>query len=178
MKTSNISNCCDGRNCSKCGGCCTIGIPITRKEEKVIREYIKENNIEKEELIDKENNNFYADCCFHDRKTKLCKIYPVRPNICKSFKCCRKQSELEKEKIENHERAYWNHMDEKGNTKHFTTFDLLFYNDPIPLLTLLFNSIKGDNDEKKYEYIMNFLEDQGHTDLVKSMTPVYDNEEK
>lgn len=45
----NAKNYCDScGNCSRCGECCAACLPITRKEEKSIKEYIAKNSIEPE----------------------------------------------------------------------------------------------------------------------------------
>lgn len=169
----NCENYCNNHKCSKCGSCCAMGIPITRKEEKTIKKYIEERNIRPENLID--DNNFYVMCCFYDRKNKCCKIYPVRPEICRSFKCDRDNSILEKEKIDNHKRSYWNHIAKDGVIKHFTTFDMLFYNDPVPMLNYLFRyAFNEKNDDKKFEKIKRFLISQNYEELVNSLEPVYE----
>lgn len=171
----NCNNFCDNHKCSRCGECCGIAIPITKKEEKRIRIYIQENDVKPENLF--ENNNFYAKCCFYDRKNKCCKIYPARPGICRSFKCDRKENELEKEKEEKHMRAYWNHVDSNGNLKNLTTFDLLFFNNPRPLLELLFRVVvPGAMDEKKYERVKNILINCGQEELANSIKPIYKEE--
>lgn len=162
---------CNG-NCSRCGNCCTIAIPITRDEEKEIRQYIKKNDIKPENLY--EGNNFYACCCFYDRKNHKCKIYDVRPSICRSFQCNRNIEELEKEKIINHYRAFWNHMDLEGNLSNFTTFDLLFYNNPKPIMNLIFNSIDGEITEEKYKEIIEKMKQWGLEELANHLVPTFD----
>lgn len=168
-------NYCKNHECSRCGQCCAICIPITREEEKRIRNYVKENNIQPENLF--ENDNFYVTCCFYDRKNKCCKIYPARPNICQSFKCDRNENELEREKIDNHLRAYWNHIDYDDEISNLTTFDLLFYNDPRPLLEYLFRvAIPGEINEQKFEKVKEFLIDCGQKELAYSLKPIYEKE--
>lgn len=166
-------NNCNNHNCSRCGSCCALGVPITKEEENIIREYIKKNNIEPEILI--KNNNFYLSCCFFDRKNHKCKIYPVRPSICKTFKCDRNKKKLEKEKRENHRKAYWNHW-ENGKLSNITTFDLLFYDNPEPLLQYLFRTISGENDENKFNKIKEILIKYGQSELANCLVPIYGDE--
>lgn len=73
---------CNGK-CSKCGDCCTNFIPITKKEVKKIKKYVEENNIKAEKRIFE--NDIYMKCPFLDMKTKQCKIYEVRPFVCRDF---------------------------------------------------------------------------------------------
>ena len=92
----NCNNYCDScGNCTRCGECCAACLPITRKEEKRIKEYVKQNNIEPEFFQTEKDINL--NCCFYDRTNKICKIYEVRPNICRSFKCNRNIFKLDKE---------------------------------------------------------------------------------
>ncbi len=168
-----ISNC-NNHQCSKCGSCCTISIPITRKEEFRIKKYIKENNVKPEELFD--DCNFYAMCCFFDRKNHKCKIYPVRPEICKTFKCDRNINELEKERLLNNNKAYWNRSDKNGIMRNITTFDLLFYDNPRPLVELLIRLIPGKNDEKKFAKVINVLKEGNQEELANCLHPVYEEE--
>ena len=170
----NLENFCCNHCCSRCGSCCGMGIPISRKEEKRIRDYIKENNIMPESLY--EDNNFYAICCFYDRKNKKCKIYDVRPKICQSFKCDRAVSTILKERDINQRNAYWNQIDKQGNIHHMTSFDLLFYNDPKPILQYITSVISGKNDETKYGKIIEFLKLVDLEELADSLSPVYEKE--
>lgn len=163
---------CDG-SCSKCGNCCTIAIPITKEEEKTIKQYIEEHDVQPESLY--EEDNFYAYCCFYDRKNKCCKIYDVRPEICRSFKCNRDINQLEQEKIANHKRAYWNHMDENNNLSNFTTFDLLFYSDPRPIIDLIFR-LHYPVDKKKYNQILKMMKEEwGLEELANSLVSTFDD---
>ena len=79
-------NFCDkSGNCSRCGECCAAALPITKAEDKRIKEYISKNNIGPEFFQNDESINL--QCCFYDRTNKMCKIYEVRPSICRTFKC-------------------------------------------------------------------------------------------
>ena len=77
-------NCCDKcGNCSRCGECCAATLPITENEEKKIREYIKANNIEPEFF--QKGNDINLQCCFYDRKNKICNAEltsVINPNWC------------------------------------------------------------------------------------------------
>lgn len=157
-------------NCSKCGNCCAAMIPITRKEEKRIKRYIEDKEIKPEPF--QIGNNMNLQCCFYDRENKKCKIYEVRPNICRSFKCNRKESELNQEREENHKRAYWNNITD-DKERNITDMRLLFYNDPRSLLgNLIFTVTKGkmECDEKQFEFIKSFLIESGQEELAKCIT--------
>lgn len=76
----------DNGKCTGCGACCSSILPMSRKEISKIRGYIKKHNVEVSAVIDD------IDCPFMDRgkKTERCKIYPVRPRICREYKCDKK----------------------------------------------------------------------------------------
>ena len=157
-------------NCSKCGNCCAAMIPITRQEEKRIKRYIKDKEIKPEPF--QIGNNMNLQCCFYDRENKKCKIYEVRPNICRSFKCNKKESELNKEREENHKRAYWNNITD-DKERNITDMRLLFYNDPRSLLAnIIFTITKGtmECNEKQFEFIKSFLIESGQEELAKCIT--------
>lgn len=170
-------NYCDGcGNCTRCGNCCAATIPLTRKEEKRIREYIKQNNIEPEFFQTKTDMNL--QCCFYDRKNKLCKIYEVRPSICRSFKCNRKINELEFEKEEVHKRAYWNHITDTEQS-HLTDMRLLFYNDPRSLIANIFYKITNGTmkvSKEHFEFTKKYLIENGQEEIVNCMKGEFNNE--
>ena len=74
--------------CSNCGQCCSRFLPISAKEVKPIKRYIKKNHI-------KEQKHFYPTaqpmddwtCPFRSEKERKCLIYEVRPAICRDFRC-------------------------------------------------------------------------------------------
>ena len=85
MKDLNITNyTCNGK-CSNCGQCCGDILYLSHKEIKRIKDYVKKNKIEPTPKI-----MFVAcdnTCPFRDNKNKKCKIYEVRPEICRVYKC-------------------------------------------------------------------------------------------
>ena len=162
-------------NCSRCGNCCAAMIPLTTEEEETIRKYIKENKIEPEYFQDEKNMNL--QCCFYDRTNKKCKIYEVRPNICKSFKCNRKESELNKERDNNHKKVYWNNIT-NGKENNITDMRLLFYDDPRSLLANLIYTITNGTMEcnrKQFEYIKQYLIDGGQEELARCIKGTFDD---
>lgn len=77
--------------CSRCGGCCSRMLPMSHKEEETIRKYIKRNRVKPHEL---EKNLVLAEkpydftCPFLELGEETqCKIYAVRPGVCKAFLC-------------------------------------------------------------------------------------------
>lgn len=154
----NCKNYCDSfGNCSKCGECCAALLPMTRKEEKRIRKYIKENKIEPEFFqTDKDMN---LNCCFYDRKNRVCKIYEARPKICRSFKCNKLSYQIEQEKKRAHQIAYWNKLTGEKNV-NLMDMRLLFYNDPRTLIANILYVITNGTmkcDVKKFKDLKSIL---------------------
>lgn len=77
----------DGK-CSNCGNCCSNFLPMSRKEIKKIRDYIRKNKIrENIHQPPVAKPGYDATCPFRDNTKGICTIYPVRPEICKAFIC-------------------------------------------------------------------------------------------
>lgn len=80
-----IDHTCSG-NCSGCGECCSDVLPLSEKEINRIREYIQRKHI-------KAYRNAAAvvtadlTCPFRDAEARICRIYDVRPEICRAFIC-------------------------------------------------------------------------------------------
>ena len=84
---------CKGK-CTECGECCSNLLPMTDEEVEEIKKYVKRYNI-------KENKHFAPlisqiidmTCPFLDdsKSCEKCKIYEVRPKICRDFICDPKQ---------------------------------------------------------------------------------------
>ena len=169
-----IDNNCDKcGNCSCCGECCAATLPLTRKEEKTIRKYIKDNNITPEFFQNETDMNL--QCCFYDRTNKCCKIYEVRPSICRSFKCNRNKDDIEREKFGAHTKAYWNHLD-GDKMSNITDMRLLFYDDPRSLLANLIYGITDELmncNEDKFEFLKWYLKKGGQEELANKITGEY-----
>ena len=72
-------------NCSKCGACCTCLLPVSPGELRNIKTYVARNNIKPSFHGIVNAHNIDMVCPF--QTAAGCTIYPVRPAICKSFKC-------------------------------------------------------------------------------------------
>lgn len=73
--------------CSRCGGCCTRFLPITRGEADDIRRYISKKHIP---LIRHGECDIDMLCPFlvaPEEGETSCSIYPVRPKICRMWSC-------------------------------------------------------------------------------------------
>lgn len=74
--------------CSNCGQCCSNFLPISRKEAGTIARYIKKHGI-KEHINCPPTAQLTMDwtCPFRNEAERKCDIYPVRPAICRDFRC-------------------------------------------------------------------------------------------
>ena len=90
----------DDGECTSCGACCSNFLPISSKEIKEIKRYVKKKHI-KEQKIFAPTRQPVLDltCPFRSENERKCLIYSVRPAICKDFKCDkpRKQIKMSKE---------------------------------------------------------------------------------
>lgn len=82
LKITNFT--CNG-SCSNCGQCCGDILHLSKNEIKEIDNYLKKHKIDptpKSIMVDYDNT-----CPFRDNENKKCKIYEVRPQICRAYKC-------------------------------------------------------------------------------------------
>ena len=77
-----------GGECSNCGSCCTNTLPLSAKEIKTIKRYIRKHNIQ-EQICRYPTASPLIDCVcpFRSETEKKCLIYEVRPEICHVFRC-------------------------------------------------------------------------------------------
>lgn len=75
--------------CICCGNCCTNLLPMSKREIKLVRDYIKNHNIkEQKRFVPSVNPTYDMTCPFMDSsKDFKCTIYKVRPKICRDFNC-------------------------------------------------------------------------------------------
>lgn len=89
--------------CSSCGACCSSLLPISEKELKVIKRYVKKNHIKPQKHIPPTvEPTFDLTCPFRDDNNRICIIYSLRPQICRSFKCDKPQNDIWATKREFH----------------------------------------------------------------------------
>ena len=79
-----INNTCNGK-CSNCGQCCGLFIPFNDDDIDRIKKYVKANDIKQTNRINVLTGVFNAHCCFLDTVNHKCKIYPVRPYVCRDY---------------------------------------------------------------------------------------------
>lgn len=74
----------DGK-CSNCGSCCNDLLPLTPADKVRIFQYVTKHGIKEQ------RHNVVAGvdvtCPFRDEAKRRCTIYPVRPQICRQFRC-------------------------------------------------------------------------------------------
>lgn len=74
--------------CSNCGACCSNLLPISGKEIKAIHRFIsKRGGKEQRHIIPTVEKVIDCTCPFRDNTGRRCVIYPVRPAICRDFRC-------------------------------------------------------------------------------------------
>lgn len=150
---------CKGQ-CSRCGHCCMPCVPITLDEYYTIKDYISKNNIEyvvpQPYITEDGKQELDLRCCFYDKVNKKCKIYDVRPEVCRSYTCMLSSS------VEEHNRVYYDkRADINGNhLDRLIPFDLLFYGSPI---TAIFLPHYFLDDKTKYnkKVLLSFLLQSG-----------------
>lgn len=78
----------DGK-CSQCGKCCSDFLPVGKHELKRIRDYVKKHEIKQRKHCAPFAKKIEIDmvCPFRNNDDKRCEIYPVRPAICRDFRC-------------------------------------------------------------------------------------------
>ena len=75
--------------CVGCGTCCSNLLPLKAQEITRIRRYVGQHHIKPRprEVVRAGSHGEDLRCPFRDDAAKKCKIYEVRPEICRQFKC-------------------------------------------------------------------------------------------
>ena len=78
----------DGK-CSNCGSCCTDFLPVSEREIKNIRRYVKRHSIKAQKHFMPTAQPIVLDfvCPFRNNQERKCMIYEVRPLICREWQC-------------------------------------------------------------------------------------------
>ena len=92
----------DGK-CVCCGECCGDFLPISDDEIRKIRKYVRSHGIKEytNKLI---NTPINFKCPFRDDAKRICTIYEIRPEICRSFMCNYDRFKIEANKKLLHQR--------------------------------------------------------------------------
>lgn len=77
----------DGLCPEDCGKCCTSILPLTEREIKKIKQYVRRNNIQSLNQNTNPNNDKYVDKCPFLTENNRCKIYIHRPEVCRRYMC-------------------------------------------------------------------------------------------
>lgn len=126
-----ITNNCISGKCTKCGQCCTDFIPLKLKEVDTLKKYIAEHNIELTDWTEFNPTTGMYDikmfCPLLEKGTNLCKAYEVRPNICKTFKCCKNPQIVYKERDAIAKSSKYNTLDKHSGylTNVYSLYELL-----------------------------------------------------
>ena len=79
----------DGK-CSQCGKCCLRWLPMSSRDIKNIRNYIKKHDVFYAPRMISPLMTQETTCCPFlrwDQTTERCQIYPARPTVCRSYDC-------------------------------------------------------------------------------------------
>lgn len=147
--------------CSNCGECCGLFIPFTDKELKILKEYVKQHNIQPINRISAEN--LEARCCFYDSVNKKCLVYDVRPYVCRNFKCDHKDWRKRRDSYE--KRAKYNST---VNSKIIIgTFDDLIYDDYRPIMIYIMSMLRSNlNDKVRHQDLYTLLQHLNRLDIL------------
>lgn len=104
-----FENKCCNHKCSGCGSCCGEYLPLRKKDEFRINDFLIANPDFKPSFsIHNDTKNLYVICPFLDEKTNKCRIYDIRPYVCRDFKCDRNKELLKKKRYEYAKNADYN----------------------------------------------------------------------
>lgn len=99
-----VFNFCKDGKCVGCGKCCSDILPISEKEIKDIKRYVRKHRIKEHRHNLPLVEHFDLTCPFlNDSKDcDKCEIYPVRPQICRVFQCNQPPS-----KVKSNKEMFW-----------------------------------------------------------------------
>ena len=157
--------------CSRCGNCCGLFIPFTKKELTEIKKYVKEHNIQPTNRVDIMTGNMEAHCCFYNKEEKKCNIYKVRPFVCRDFKCDHKDWKVRRDSYE--KRAYYNST--LTDQTIMGTFDDLVFDDYYYIIRYLLSLIPSTSEGIESEYVIALLKQVNRLDLLKYLDVTDEN---
>jgi len=186
MKSDCVSFTINGK-CSGCGQCCTELIPLTYNEVKLIRAYVKEKQIQPYSDVyfnykGKESVNLM--CPFRDFDKRICKIYEVKPKICRVFKCDQDEHTIVSNKKAAHNRAKYNKCksEREAITNVYSTRELI-YGDSLDTIRILIGNLVRMKKPVFTEGVIKLLKNFGREDiateeLVDKAIKEYNNHDK
>ena len=80
----------DDGKCVQCGACCSNFLPMTEREIRIIKAYVRKNGIKPHVHtipFAEETEDWTCPFMNGDKKTEKCDIYKVRPSVCQMFIC-------------------------------------------------------------------------------------------
>ena len=164
------TKCVNGK-CVGCGSCCTELLPMTLKEVETIRKYVKEHKIKPYSEIFFEYNGAPSTnlmCPFRDLETKTCRIYEVRPNICRQFKCNQDTRVIEKNRLIAHNKAKYNHIKAKtDNISNVASMRELIYGNKLDTLRLVMLDLLRTHKSINIQMVVYTLLYFGRNDLIQ-----------
>ena len=164
------TKCVNGK-CVGCGSCCTELLPLTLKEVETIQNYVKENKIKPYSEIFFEYNgvpSMNLMCPFRDLDTKTCRIYEVRPNICRQFKCNQDTRVIEKNRLIAHNKAKYNHIKAKtDNISNVASMRELIYGNKLDTLRLVMLDLLRTHKSINIQMVVYTLLYFGRNDLIQ-----------
>lgn len=113
-----VYNLTDNGKCTGCGSCCSRLLPMTDKEIKTIKQYIKQHGIKQQtHCIPLAQPTLDLTCPFLNtgKKTEKCTIYEVRPAICRCFICSEPNGAVKHKELRQGERRVVDVMEEFFN---------------------------------------------------------------
>ena len=89
--------------CSRCGSCCSRYLPLSRSEIRDIKRYVEKKHIQRQIHIGVPTAKPILDLVCPFLKMNVdggteCMAYPVRPHICRAFKCNQPPSKIKENK--------------------------------------------------------------------------------
>ena len=116
-----ITNFSVNNQCSRCLQCCTDFISLSITDINRIKKYMQSHKINRN-IATTENNEYIILCPFISEKG--CQIYPVRPQICRSFYCWHSEHDNLQNKEACHRTAVIN-----GDNTPYKSLHAIFFND-------------------------------------------------
>jgi len=160
---------CNGK-CSRCGECCGLFIPFTDKELNIIKQYVKEHNIQPTQRV--VENGFIAKCCFYENGK--CNIYEVRPYVCRDFICSRKNWKQKRDLYEKHGK-----YNSTLNKPIMATFDDKVYNNYEPIIRYILGIISQyNNGEIDHRVLIAYIKSMNRLDLLNYFSAYDENGKK